>query len=107
MLSIDQVKQIAEYMGLPCKIDDEYGVIANFVDRVGIYNPVKSDELSCQVFKALVDECKKRGFRIEIEGGKIIIYRPCNGNGMSSIFNICEFNNESICLAFLKVMESI
>jgi len=66
-----------------------------------------SEEFVFKIFKALVDECKKREFDIAFRNGWIVIEEEHNIPDYGPEEHFSElFDNESICLAYLKVMES-
>ena len=111
MLTTEQVKKIAEYLyplsnkwfgGLP---DNEQ--FDAFFDSIGArnLNPEKDDADSMKVFSALVDECKKQRLRLNPVGG-LCAWKVLRSGERKTIFFNDEFNNKSICLAYLAVMES-
>ena len=61
-----------------------------------------------EIFKAMVCECKKRDFDIVFRNGWIVIEEDHNIPDYGPEEHFSElFDNESICLAYLAVMESI
>ena len=89
MLTTEQVKKIAEY------------IHPNDSIQQGVFS-ANYDSDAMKVFKALVDECKKRKLKIIIEDGEIFINKIVG----EPFFYSPKFNNENICLAYLAVMES-
>ncbi len=108
MLTTEQVKKIAEYIwdGVPHTVHEDSGEVCV---ETGLgtfdFDPKEDDYDSMQVFKALVDECKNRDAVIDIDRGIIEVYILNEGPVSDSLFKD-DFNNESICLAYLAVMES-
>jgi len=97
MLTTEQVKKIAEYMGYTNKdlAMMECGPSGS------TWHPSENDEDNHIVFKALVDECKhQKIIFIDSVKGKKLEFGPLyieTANGEL---------NENICLAFLSKMES-
>ena len=109
MLTTEQVKKIAEYMGVKTEIVggklltlSDKGFSLGFDAQYGVEFSPCEDDINHQVFKALVDECKKRKLKIIIEDGEIFINKIVG----EPFFYSPKFNNEPICLAYLAVMES-
>ena len=114
MLTTEQVKEIAEYVGLEFKCVDRTGVrvrcygfdlLNNKFNYTRLFNPKSNGAYAMLVFKALVDECKKQGVRLNSVGG-LCAWKVLRSGERKTIFFNDEFNNESICLAYLAVMES-
>lgn len=111
MLTTEQVKQIAEYMWPDSKVTIEKQW-PDFPVRIyhggsseSLFDP-NTDSDNHKVFKALVDECNKRDIEITIRWRHITITKIYGHRDESSVLFQDEFINESICLAYLKVMES-
>ena len=105
MLTTEQVKNIAEYIwaSVPNEVCEAHShVIVETKLGTFDFDPAGDDSDSMMVFKALVDECKKRDFLISIEDGKLFVEKI----GDNDWVFVEDFNNESICLAYLAVMES-
>ena len=112
MLTTEQVKKIAEYLGIEFKFVDRTGVrvrrygfdlLNNKFDYTGLFNPEKDDADAMMVFKALRDECNNSNYRIVILNGISIDFE--NNHGVvEDLFFADEFNNENVCLAYLAVM---
>ena len=104
MLDTEKVKKIAEYIG--------YEVVDGPSDYVWVSNNCVATlfnykNLFEEIFKALVDECKKRNLIIQIDGNMLGIGEHVIGEGFRAYEGMeYKFNNESICLAYLAVMES-
>lgn len=112
-LTVQQIKTIAE-LAFPAHADidvlDHYaGGKFVFVScegwGAGGFDPLSSGRTSAYVFKALVDECSKMNLEIHID----IFIHVGSGEYRSERFEddiyTGKFNNESICLAYLEVME--
>jgi hypothetical protein len=116
MLSSEQVKKIAEGVGLEFARFDQDSVrvrrkakasdslIGKAFDYVGTFDPENNNGDAMQVFKALVDECKDSNFELDMSHGRICIENHYDADGEIGIFSE-DFNNESICLAYLAVKE--
>lgn len=111
MLNQDQLQKIAEYMGYEERIVHLTGnssmTVTDFPDGGFITKKVDflTDEYNHKVFKALLDECKKRDWAVDVGQG-ILTVGPWNETfGIVEVFE-GEFNNEAICLAYLAVMDS-
>lgn len=107
MLTTEQVKRIAGcvWNSVPHGVFEECGdIIVKTNLGTFDFDPIDDDADAIMVFKALVDECKKRGYRIELDEEFYI--NEFSGNIGHAVFYASEFNNESICLSYLAVMES-
>ena len=106
MLTTEQVKKIAKYMELiPTDyIDYSFWILNDNGGKSHVFNP-RNDTDNHKVFKALVDECKKREWQIIITVKGFSVEDVRGPIGLEYYGNK-EFNNESICLAYLAVMES-
>ena len=101
-LTTAEIKQIAEYIGLHYMVLEQLEgeiVVNDAPNTFKVFDPEGNDSDNHKVFKALVDECKKRNCRMEFEEGWFYIYHP-SFKGFEG-----EFNNESVCLAYLAVMK--
>ena len=105
MLSIEKIKQVAEYIWQSVSheiFENEEGLIIETNLGFFDFDPIDDDADTMMVFKALVDECKKRQFEITINEGSLDVAYEKSGF-IYSLFED-EFNNENICLAYLSVM---
>jgi len=94
---IKDIENVARHLGIYYSEDNGI-IIVNDHDPVD-FEPDSNDADAMQVFKALVDECNDRGLIITVSNG----YLEVSG---TYIDNCKEGLNESICLAYLKIMES-
>jgi len=100
MLTTEQVKQIAEYMGLEVESDQTNKLWVDYLYRHTKWSPFDpaSDDMDCmRVFKALVDTGHDFEFKIE-DAYHIFKYGSWIASG--------ETLNLAICLAYIAVMES-
>jgi len=107
MLSAEQVKKIAEYIGLEVvsEFDGKVFVPAMYAHSE-LFNPIKNDDWNHKVFKALADECEKKHIFIRIIGGGLELF-SMDSTCAKTYFHVSEdFNNENICLAYLAVMDT-
>jgi len=111
MLIIEQVKQIAEHMGhtvdgYKTEFKSNMGIVQVWISmpelEARIFDPLEDFD-NHNVFKALVDECKKREWHVLINKNGFAVENP-NGPCVVEYYGNKEFNNESICLAYLAVM---
>jgi len=107
MLNIEQVKQIAEHMGVKTEsVGGKLLTLSNkgfslgFDAQYGVEFSPCEDTINHQVFKALVDECKDQKviFIDSVEGKKLEFGPLYIETGEGKL-------NENICLAFLNKMD--
>lgn len=70
------------------------------------FDPINDDADAMMVFKALVDECKKKKLIIVYEDGDFAIGKRDWEYISDEVFNRVEYNNLNVCLALIAVMES-
>ena len=108
MISIEQTKQIAEYIweGVPHEVFEAHSQVV-VETNLGTFDfdPIDDDADAMMVLKALRYKCKKRDWQIIISGKGFAVEDIRGPIGLEYYGNK-EFNNESICLAYLAVMES-
>lgn len=105
MLNTEQVKKIAEHMWPEAKLHGPSKCCRYIGVESDTFIPLGNED-NHLILKALGDECKKRELDIHIVGGELIIDHVDMISGEVEIDFRDEFNNESICLAYLAVMES-
>ena len=104
MLTTEQGKKIAEYLGIEVQLLGSHWFSTDLEGRIHKFDPVEVNSINHVAFKELVGECKKEDINIAIEEG-VILLAALRLNSVFPVFT-GEFNNESICHAYIAVMES-
>lgn len=102
-LTVEEIKRIAEGRGVDITFD-EYGLsrLVFLKDTAIQYDPTDDCE-SNRVLKSLVELCKEKDVEIGINDGVLEI---CESDGVvAHTFVHMEFNNLSICKAYLAVLD--
>jgi len=106
MLETEQVKQIAVYMGTAYFIRDDKVMALKVDDTFAELDPLNNG-YNHEVLKHM---SKVDDYSIDISDGELAIFKhtydpKTHTNGKEQVCRY-EFTNESICLAYIAVMES-